>query len=105
MKVIVSHRTYGAHHKWAEAEIPGEFSDYCTPVDYDDCRTHNYRINEDLLISNLPKEWNIIPSKTLLSVQFDWGGSGQYNLTKFRDWAKYFSCNVLGLFSGDFSYE
>lgn len=101
MKVSLCHRNVGVHSHIREAEIPGEFSDYCTPLE-DEHRSHCYSVNEDLLLERLPEGFLVAePRWTLLTVEFEWGGAGQSGLTRFRSWAKYFPAYVLNLHAED----
>ena len=96
MKIKLAHRHYGVHENIAEIEVPGEFSDYATPrpgATRDDCV-----IDEDKLIAALPDGFlPRQPSRILLAVVDEIGGTGQTGLKRFRDWAKYFDAYCLNL--------
>lgn len=99
--ITLSHRHYGIHKPVAEAEIPGELSDYATrfppavPAGVDE-----YAIDEDKLLAALPEGFlPAAPSRVLLTVDDAGGGTGQCGLSKFRNWAKYFDAYVLGIWT------
>lgn len=96
MKVTLAHRHYGIHRQVAETEIPGDFSDYATPDPQG--RRDDYLIDEDKLIAALPDGFLRVPApRTLLAVSDDLGGTGQRDLKRFKDWAKYFDADCLNL--------
>ncbi len=98
MKVELTARHHGVHKLVREAEIPGEFSDYATPLPPDGPRRDEYAINEDALLAALPGEFLPVPAKrVLLAVTDEHGGTGQRGLSRFRDWAKYFDAYTLNL--------
>jgi hypothetical protein len=98
MKIELAHRHYGVHKFVSEAEIPGEFADYATPVDG---KPDDYVIDEEKLLAALralPDGFLCAsPKRTLLVVSDGLGGTGQRGLSQFRDWAKYFDAYVLSL--------
>jgi hypothetical protein len=95
LRITLAHRHYGLHEQVAEALIPGEFSDYATPVP----DTHgDYVIDEDKLLAALPEGFLPVPAKRiLLAVDDEIGGTGQRGLSHFKDWAKYFDAYCLNL--------
>lgn len=89
MYIELSHRHYGVHKPIKHIEIPCNFSEVYLGPD---------RINEKLLLDNIPKGWLPVPSKyILLTVKDENGGTGQGCLDMFRPWAKYFDSYVLNL--------
>lgn len=89
MYIQLMHRSLGVHSPIKHIEIPCKFEDVYLGED---------NINEDLLLENIPEGWlPISPSLILLTVCDKYGGSGQYNLDKFRAWAKYFDAYCLEL--------
>lgn len=96
MKVTLAHRHFGMHTQTNETEIPGAFGDYATP---DPRGGHDaYQINEDKLLAALPAHFLPVPANhILLLVEDDLGGTGQTELERFRNWAKYFDAYCLNL--------
>jgi hypothetical protein len=96
VKVTLAHRHYGVHTTRAETEIPGVFGDYATPkpgADRDD-----FVIDEDKILAALPVGFlPVAPSRILLAVEDETGGTGQRGLARFRNWAKYFDAYCLNL--------
>lgn len=95
MKITLAHRHHGVHKNVNEVEIPGGFSDYATPKPggHDD-----YVIDEERLLAALPDGFlPVPPTRILLAVEDEIGGTGQRGLTHFRDWAKYFDAYCLNL--------
>lgn len=89
MYIELKHRHYGVHRPIKHIEIPCDFSDVYIGKD---------RINEKLLLENIPDGWlPTKPSNILLTVDDNNGGIGMYDLYIFRPWAKYFDSYVLGL--------
>lgn len=87
MYIQLMHRHYGLHEPIKHTEIACEFSDVYLGDD---------NINEDLLLEHIPEGW--LPTKPnliLLTVGDKYGSTGQYNLNKFRPWAKYFDAYCL----------
>ena len=95
MKITLAHRHHGVHKNVSEAEIPGSFSDYATPKPGD---RDDYVIEEERLLAALPEGFlPVPPTRILLAVEDEIGGTGQRGLTHFRDWAKYFDAYCLNL--------
>lgn len=95
MKVSLAHRRFGVHSEVRDAEVPGDFSDYASPKPD---ATRDYVIDEGKLIAALPDRFlPCPPSRILLAVSDDLGGTGQTGLSLFRDWAKYFDAYCLNL--------
>lgn len=93
MKVQLRFRSYGVHSLVKEIEVEGRFSDYC-----ENTSKWDYKIDEDKLIDNLPKDFlPTSPNKILVTIGNDAGSTGQIHLNRFRNWAKYFDCYVLEL--------
>ena len=89
MYIQLMHRSLGVHDPIKHIEIPCRFEDVYLGED---------NINEDLLLENIPKGWlPTSPSLILLTVGNKYGTTGQYNLDKFRVWAKYFDAYCLEL--------
>lgn len=89
MYIQLMHRHYGLHEPIKHIEIHCNFSDVCIT---------NENINEELLLKNIPNGWlPTEPSKILLTIADKYGSTGQYNLNKFRPWAKYFDAYCLEL--------
>lgn len=99
MKISLAHRHHGVHHGVTTGEIPGGFSDYAIPKPGS---RDDYMINEDRLLAALPPDFLPVPAaRVLLAVVDDTGGTGQRDLTRFRDWAKYFDAYCLNLEKDD----
>lgn len=95
MKITLAHRHYGVHKTVREADISGEFSDYATPKPG---RHGDYAIDEEKLLAALPDGFlPCAPGRILLAVEHETGGTGQVDLSRFRDWAKYFDAYCLNL--------
>lgn len=95
MKISLAHRRHGLHKNVSETEIPGAFSDYATPKPG---RHDDYVIDEERLLAALPEGFlPVPPTRILLAVEDEIGGTGQQGLTHFRDWAKYFDAYCLNL--------
>lgn len=96
MYIQLSHRSYGIHESIKHIEIPCNFAD----VYHGD-----NRIDERLLLDNIPDGWlPTKPKNILLTVNNERGGTGQNNLNYFRPWAKYFDCYVLALYEKPLSW-
>jgi hypothetical protein len=96
MKIILRHRQFGKHTFDKETEVPGGFADYATPKP--GSRPDEFVIDEDKLIAALPNGWlPVPPARVLLAVEDDLGGTGQVDLSRFLDWAKYFDAYCLNL--------
>lgn len=95
VKVTLSHRHYGVHREVAETEIPGDFSDYATPIPG---RPSDYVVDEDRLLAALPDDFLPCPAgKVLLTIEDEFSFTAQTGLMRFRDWAKYFDAYCLNL--------
>ena len=89
MFIQLYHRHYGVHKPIKHTEIPCDFHGVYIGED---------RINEELLLNNIPEKWLPVPAGMILLVVGDENGStGQYDLERFRPWAKYFDAYVLEL--------
>lgn len=88
MYIQLMHRHYGIHSPVKRVEISCGFEEVC----------QGGKINEDILLKNIPDEW--LPDKPgniLITIADEHGSTGQYKLKKFRSWAKYFDAYVLEL--------
>jgi hypothetical protein len=95
VKITLAHRHYGVHRKVSETEIPGDFGDYATPKSGS---RDDFTIDETRLLSALPDGFlPCPPARILLAVEDEIGGTGQRDLSLFRDWAKYFDAYCLNL--------
>ena len=98
MKIELCARHYGIHSFVKDAEIPGEFADYATPLPPGNPHRDEYAVNEDKLIAALPDGFLPRPARSvLLMVGDEDGGSGLSGLSRFRPWAKYFDAYSLTL--------
>lgn len=89
MYIQLMHRHYGVHVPIKHLEIDCDFDEVYLGLDH---------INEELLLKSIPEGW--LPTNTekiLLTVADKYGSTGQYNLVKFRPWAKYFDAYCLEL--------
>lgn len=88
MYIQLMHRRYGIHKPIKHIEIPCDFSEVYQGQD---------RINEELLLENIPEGWlPVPPERILLMVANENGGTGQC-CTIFHSWAKYFDSYSLEL--------
>lgn len=89
MYIQLMRRHYGVHSPIKHVEIPCDFNDVYLGED---------RINEQLLLDNIPDGWLPVEPHQILLVAIDEHGNGTGQYCKiFRDWKKYFSCYVLEL--------
>jgi hypothetical protein len=90
MKIQLFYRSYGIHKPIKEAiNIPCRFEDVYLGED---------RINEQLLIDNIPEGYlQSAQSRVLLVVDDGLNSVGQCGLEKFLNWKKYFDSYVLHL--------
>ena len=89
MYIQLYHRSYGVHTPIKHIEIP---------CDFHRVYISNDKIDEELLMSNIPDNWLPVPEdRILLTVGNGNGSTGQCNLSIFRPWAKYFDAYVLEL--------
>ena len=89
MYIQLMHRHYGVHEPVKHTKIPCKFSEVYLGNDH---------INEALLLENIPEGWlPTAPRAILLAVADKYCSIGQYNLEKFRSWAKYFDAYCLEL--------
>ena len=87
MYIQLAHRHYGIHEPIKHLKIP---------CDFNEVYLGDNNINEDLLLKNIPADWLPVPSKAiLLAVGNEHGSTGQYNVSQFRPWAKYFDAYSL----------
>ena len=83
------HRSYGLQTPIKHLE---------TPCDFKSVYLSDNHINERLLLGSIPVGWLPAPSQMILmTVEDENGSTGQYNLSLFRPWAKYFDAYVLEL--------
>jgi len=99
MKVKLYHRHYGVHTLEKEIDIKGKFKDYYIPDN--NCKKYEQpddKINEDLLLENIPEKFlSVKPNKILLTRE-DKNKDGSLGIkdTKyFRSYSKYYDCFVL----------
>ena len=89
MYIELSSRHHGVHKALKHIEIPCNFEDVYKGMD---------RINEELLLKNIPDGWlPVHPSRILLTVGNESGSTGQCTNGVFRTWGKYFDAYVLDL--------
>ena len=94
MKLELFKRHCGCHTLIRECSIKGSFKSYATKIYEKD----DYKINEQKLLNAIPKNFlPCEPNQILLTIEENWGGTGQTGLTLFRNWAKYFDSYSLGL--------
>lgn len=92
MKIELSRRRYGVHKLVKECDVPGEFSDYATPIyDREGDERGDFKIDEEKLLAVLPEKFlPVKPEHVLLLVGDEMSSTGQLGLTRFRNWSKYF---------------
>lgn len=101
MLITLRRRHHGVHEFVKEVEIPGQFDDYCVLIPWDgnsSDRQENFKIDEEKLLAALPARFlPVKPGKVLLSVDDQYGGTGQRGLNVFLNWAKYFDAYCLSV--------
>ena len=89
MKIKLYHRHYGVHSFLKEVQVECSLNE----VFFGEDDVNELKLLEVIPESFLPAK----PSKTLLTVENEFGSTGQYGLKHFRNWAKYFDAYVLEL--------
>lgn len=99
MIVQLYHRHYGQHSLIKECEIVGTFRRYSKKITNTKWWMEpKYEINEELLLSELPKGFLISePNKTLLTYSEGEIATGLSDLKKFKSWSKYHDSYTLML--------
>jgi hypothetical protein len=100
VKVTLYYRRYGVYDKRGETEVPGQFTDWAYQGEPEGSRSWDERLrfHEDKLIAALPAGFlPVPPSRILLTVSDDLGGTGQSQLDRFKPFAKYFDAYALDL--------
>ena len=90
MQIVLHFRSYGIHAERKQIDIAGNRSDYFT----------DGKLNEQKLLDALPEKFlPVKPKHVLLMIEEDdrMSSTGQYGLTIFKNWAKYFDAYVLDI--------
>lgn len=96
MYIQLYRRSYGVHTPIKHIEIP---------CDFHSVYLSENNIDEDLLLSKIPDGWLPIPTQRILMTVGDSNGStGQYKLSRFCPWGKYFDAYVLELLNSPLSW-
>lgn len=99
MKIELTKRHYGLHELVSDGDVPGVLADYATLAPMPRIRSDEYAVDEDMLLAALPEGFlPVPPSRVLLLVGDENGGTGQSGLSKFRNWAKYFDAYALTIY-------
>ena len=88
VRIILCKRHFGEHKILKEINVDCKFSDVYLGED---------DINEELLLSVIPKNFLPTEPKNILLVKIDedGGGTAQRGLNIFKNWSKYYDAYVL----------
>jgi len=96
MYIQLYRRNRGLHTPIKHLEIP---------CDFESVYLSDNNIDEKLLLESIPEGWLPVPSKRILmTVGSENCSTGQYKLSLFRPWAKYFDAYVLELLDKPFGW-